>query len=188
MNVELKKEQDSGGFDPLRVSKRVIRIENVVLTRGEYSFDLDTIPDHLTVTPPLVETGVERCDVDFVSVWAHFRFKATEQREDDPSDPSPIGNIIASARFRSDYRLREGSEFSEAEAEAFAALNGRLNLTPYWREFLHNCLSRSGVPPYLVPPFNALDRLKELRREVEGASSAARTESVAPEDGGQVSQ
>lgn len=49
------------------------------------------------------------------------------------------------------YRLKPGNKPSAEELEAFADQNGVFSVTPYWREFVSNCLSRAGLPPLMVP-------------------------------------
>jgi hypothetical protein len=62
--------------------------------------------------------------------------------------------IVVQAAFAVMYRLRKGETPNQAQLSSFAARNGLLTLTPYWREFLDASLRRTGFPPVMAPVFN----------------------------------
>lgn len=71
------------------------------------------------------------------------------------------------------YELSDAPDVSEAAVEAFGQINGRFNLTAYWREFVHSCCSRAGLPPIPVEPFNALRAIKALKKPDEGPAPSS---------------
>lgn len=83
--------------------------------------------------------------------------------------------IEIEAAFFIRYELSDAPVVSEAAAEAFGQINGRFNLTAYWREFVHSCCSRAGLPPIPVEPFNALRAIKALKKPDEGSTVRANT-------------
>lgn len=61
--------------------------------------------------------------------------------------------FFAEAAFVARYQIQPGPTPSKADLLAFAEMNGRLTLTPYWREFLDASLRRAGIPPIMAPVF-----------------------------------
>lgn len=73
--------------------------------------------------------------------------KASRRGDDDNANL----RIVVEAGYVARYVLSPGSKPSDADIQKFAEINGRLNLTPYWREFLDASLRRAGLPPVLAP-------------------------------------
>jgi hypothetical protein len=51
------------------------------------------------------------------------------------------------------YGLNEGGPLSDDDIGEFCAANGVHTAWPFWREFVTNCLTRSGLEAVPVPPF-----------------------------------
>ena len=88
-------------------------------------------------------------------------------------EASGVGHTICEIEgvYRADYQLVATPTMSQESLEAFAEINGQLTITPYWREFVSAALSRSGLPPLMIPVFNPLSaiRARAARRAEEKA-------------------
>jgi preprotein translocase subunit SecB len=61
--------------------------------------------------------------------------------------------IIVTVRgeFELLYGLPKGFDVEQEELDAFAETNGVFNAWPYFREFIHNMMTRMGLPPLTIP-------------------------------------
>ena len=109
----------------------------------------------------------------YVSVG--FMFEAVPETGDEEVDQESVDDdwsVHVAARYRIEYEIKpEGETPTEATLGAFADINGRFNTVSYWREFLHSCLARAGLPPFIVPPFDAASRLRLLNKAAEKKQS-----------------
>jgi hypothetical protein len=87
-----------------------------------------------------------------IAVIAHFEFmcRDAEQPADGDSD------FGVSADFLVLYEAKSLSGLSAPNFQQFAELNGTYNAWPYWREFLHNTMSRMELKPFLLPVFRII--------------------------------
>lgn len=53
------------------------------------------------------------------------------------------------AHFKAHYLAKE--RLSKQEMAEFAKANVRFNVWPYWREYVHSCCHRMGLPPLAIP-------------------------------------
>ena len=157
------------GGDPTKCSRRVRSIESILQSSGRLKVDVEETSEKFSASLLERPAIVQQTDDTTVVVVLVFAFKATPIAEDE--DKSADSSVEASptvevdASYRIQYRLTKGDPVSDEDLQAFGDINGRLNLTPYWREYLHDCLSRAGLPPYLLPPFNAAARIAQLKQE-----------------------
>ncbi len=70
------------------------------------------------------------------------------------------------ARISAIYSVPEAHRFSNEQAEAFAESNGRLNVWPYWREFVQSATARAGFPPLTLPPFRVMPKASKASAKV----------------------
>lgn len=154
----------------LAITRRVVEIASIRQTRAKCEFDITQ--DAIAADVVMAEAPPEyKADHENLRVFVAFEFRAKPKRThaegsgDQRRDLTEAPFLVIAAEFAIDYKLRPAVEEQEptpAEWLGFAEVNGRFNATAYWREFLHSTLARCGLPPYLVKPFNAADRLKRL--------------------------
>ena len=95
-----------------------------------------------------------------IAVIAHFEF--TCQDTEHPADGDPDFHV--SADFLVLYTAKSLSGLTKLNFEKFGELNGTYNAWPYWREFLHNTMSRMALKPFLLPVFRITARAQEAKR------------------------
>ena len=82
---------------------------------------------------------------------------------DDLAAAAPVFSIQGT--FSIEYVLAEDAPESSQEAiDAFGEINGRFNLTAYWREYAQSCFARAGLPAVEIPPYNEAKGLETLRQ------------------------
>lgn len=168
----------------LDISRRIERIERIVQLSGKYEIDPKQAGKTLEVLLYNTEPSYS-LDGDQLNVVVGFVFHARKKpKSDSPSSESaseaqvepgekaeisePPVYVSVSASFAIAYALSpidDRPEPSDEELAGFAEVNGHFNATAYWREFLHSSLSRGGLPPYLVEPYNAAQRINELDKK-----------------------
>lgn len=143
--------------DAAAVARRIEVIEELFQVRG--SFERFPVPvdksmeGHFSV--PVANaylSGENR-----ITAIVHMEFEWTvsgeaeegERRPDSDPDRRLAMNVEASYVVR--YRMSEGPAPSEEDLQAFAIANGAFNVNPYWREYLSNSITRSGLPPIIAP-------------------------------------
>lgn len=149
--------------NPTHVSTLVRKIDTILQISG--SFRVHPFPDGCEAASlrPINESG--KCDStidgDRVIVQITFSFAAeakpvarAENAAVGSSDIPPVRVFEAEGTFQAEYLLDEFQEIKDIDRVAFAEINGRVNLVPYWREFVHNALARANLPAYEIPVFN----------------------------------
>jgi len=153
----------SQAADPSSVARRIERVLDIVQVRGIFE-RTPGLPDELLkpefYNPP---PTVELLDDGVLYVMLEFGFAAFSN----PPNLAPMSvkrtakqaikpqrRMAVEAGFVVAYHLKSGEPLSKTALDAFAHHNGRLTLTPYWREFLDSSLRRAGFPPLLAPAFN----------------------------------
>jgi hypothetical protein len=148
--------------DPSSVARSVERLAEVLQIAGNYRrFPVppDASSGPLEISFAQADPGVERDPTGDVAIHLAFRCvvgtAAAQQAINlpTPSSEPPFPGLLffAEAAFVVVYKLRPGSAFTPAELDAFARINGPLNVVPYWREFLHSAALRAGIPSVLAP-------------------------------------
>lgn len=157
------KTRDEG--DPSSIAMRVERITDIVQLRGVFEripsqLEEVLIPEFLPIQAKGQMIGNSELGVTLL-----FGFIARSQDSGGPDSQSRQGKrksssavdenadvrVVVEAGYIARYVLSAGPKPSDAEIQKFAEINGRLNLTPYWREFLDSSLRRAGLPPVLAP-------------------------------------
>jgi hypothetical protein len=138
--------------DPTVVSLRVRDIDRIVQLRGLFErFPVDY--ERLLPTLAAPEIVGEVIDKDQISVVGDFVLEGRASTHGGTEEPGPVV-VRIEARFAAFYRIDEGPEFPAESLESFAFLNGQLNIWPYWREYVQDCLARAGFSVLTLPPFN----------------------------------
>lgn len=153
--------------DPTICSRRVRSIESVVQSSGRFRFDAQEVEGKLSASL-LERPAIVRQEEETIIVLSlFFSFEARPLAEDRSANSSveEPAAVEVDASYEIKYRLSEGDPVSDEDLQAFGDINGRLNLTPYWRAYLHDCLNRAGLPPFLIPPFNAAARIAQLKQQ-----------------------
>jgi len=83
-----------------------------------------------------------------IAVIAHFEFVGNDAQAE---DKEPAFHIAAD--FLVLYAANSLDGLGDDNYKNFAHLNGIYNAWPYWREFLHNTMSRMELKPFLLPVF-----------------------------------
>lgn len=81
-----------------------------------------------------------------IAVFVHFLFSAV--RDERPND-KPCVSIDST--FLVSYTAEDLTGLGAENFDSFGALNGVFNAWPYWRELLHNTISRMGLPAFVLP-------------------------------------
>jgi len=150
------------------IASRVRSIRDLIQVSGRFVFERD-------LTHPMSVNLGERpvaCEMagNTVRVWVGYTFRANRSMGDatvaaGSTSEQPLIDIEAT--FLITYEFSDGEKLSDEELRVFGEVNGNLNATAYWREFLNNCLGRAGLPPFVVPPFNAVARINQIKKRVK---------------------
>ena len=156
--------------DPTAVSLRVKDIDRIVQLHGSF----ERLPEQYETLVPTLHMPKMTAEVladDQVSVCGDFAFEGRAAKRTTGSDPEPGPVVIRiTARFAAFYRIDIGPKIPAESLESFAVLNGQLNIWPYWREYVQDCLVRVGMSVLTLPPFNPVRISKQLQ-EQESAES-----------------
>jgi len=155
--------------DPSKIAMRVKRIVNLVQARGHFERAFSDTQEELVTEFLPIHATAQLMNESFLSVTIVFGFAARAkqaansaiQADANANATSAVqaaivdnGNrIFVDAAYVILYALTPGPTPSDAELQKFAEVNGRLNATPYWREFLDTSLRRAGLPPIMAPVF-----------------------------------
>ena len=145
--------------DPTAVSLRVRDIDRIVQLRGFF----ERFPvkyERLMPTLAAPEMFAEIVDKDQVSVVGDFVLEGRASPRGGAAEPGPVV-VRIEARFAAFYRIDEGPELPAESLESFAFLNGQLNIWPYWRQYVQDCLTRAGFSVFTLPPFNPVRMSRE---------------------------
>lgn len=102
--------------------------------------------------------------------------KPTRAEEESPFDADVRMYVEAGYMVR--YILSAGPKPSDDELQKFAEVNGRLNITPYWREFLDTSLRRAGLPAIMAPVY----RVSPKPTQPSSGGSVSATELLAHQE------
>jgi hypothetical protein len=150
--------------DPSAIAMRVERIANILQLRGIFERQPGTpeevlVPEFLPieVAPQLIS------DTELVIVLTLGFVARAQNHTTSPAAAADASSAQDEAALEADvrmyveasyfiqYTLATGPTPTAAELQKFALINGRLNVTPYWREFLDSSLRRAGLPSILAP-------------------------------------
>lgn len=154
-------EQQAHSVDPApasgnvaRVSMLVQRVTSIIQTAG--SFEVVGSPSSSRYGAMLkMPSWEDHLEGSTLRLTGSFSFLGVNTKDDTDSPPSPDDAFVrVSAKFVVEYELSDGERPSSEDITAFANVNGTLNVHPYWREFVHSSLGRSGMPQFLLPVFN----------------------------------
>lgn len=143
--------------DLTRVSMRVKLMRVLVQTEGHFSLLADSGEPPFAALSALPEWTFERVGETSLELSGLFSFQGC-RHTGTPEKPDAPGAafVQVDARFKVIYDLNPGEVFSDDDANAFANINGTLNVHPFFREYVHSTLSRAGLSPFLLPPFNPI--------------------------------
>lgn len=155
----------------LALAQQVRAVRDVVQSRGSFSFDIDRViaEPQLFVTPTETDKPITVLKDNTILVIIEFGVQAFVSKTPDADDPDAkpyTGNAIIEvfAAYSIQYDLANTPSVSQEVLDAFGRINATFNLTAYWREFVHSCCSRAGVPPMPVPPYNGAKAIKALEQ------------------------
>jgi hypothetical protein len=156
--------------DVARVAMRIAGIRNIAMRSGSFHVlrDATAKPGQVLLSVPIIKATATE---DQLTLTADFEMHGVEASSDDESVPEEFDQgylddhaiVKITARFAIAYSLESGEPFSEDDLEAFGYVNGMLNLNPFWREYVHNCLTRADVAVFYIPPFNPLKIAKRSK-------------------------
>lgn len=87
---------------------------------------------------------------------AHVRYRFELASGDDQKD-----GVQVEGEYLLVYQIRSDVKPDPAATTCFARINGVYSSWPYWREFVHSSLLRSGFPNLVLPPLT-IGRAVEL--------------------------
>ncbi len=155
--------------NPANISLRVCDIQPVLQLRGFFKIGMPDFGGLAAVLrDPKVQASV---DDEGVNVVISFKFEGHNVPSDgDPKVSSEESGEVfrAEATYAVHYELDSTEAIDTADLEAFGYVNGMLTLWPYWREFVQQCLSRTGLPSLALPPFNPARMLKKAETAESG--------------------
>lgn len=149
--------------DPSAIAMRVERIANILQLRGIFERQLGTAGELLMPEFLPIEVATQLISDTELAIVLTLGFVARVQGPSTPTTPPPNPPTTDDAELDADvrmyveasyfieYTLAPGPTPTDAELQKFALINGRLNVTPYWREFLDSSLRRAGLPTVLAP-------------------------------------
>jgi hypothetical protein len=146
--------------DPSAIAMRVDRILEIVQIRGVFerlpSTEVEVLVPEFR---PIQATGKMLSDSE-LGIRLVFGFVARVEQKDDSQATDAGGDVsganhdirvFVEAAFLARYALGPGECPDAADVQKFAEVNGKVNLTPYWREFLDSAFRRAGLPPIYAP-------------------------------------
>lgn len=157
--------------DPSEIALRVIGINSVIQFRGTFERYAGMPDEKILIYYPPVDFSAQIDDENRVIVTLYFTCAmavegsaaaellktaaGTPTKEALPF-PTPAQGLraFADAGFAVEYQLIAGQVPNDANLQKFADINGKLNLTPYWREFLDTSMRRAGLPNVISPVFH----------------------------------
>jgi hypothetical protein len=147
-------------------ASRVTSIDAISQVFGQFSVDRKRANQPMDVTISRGKPAVSVVD-GRIRVTLSYGFLATpDNSESDPKSDIELPAIVdIRAVFDIDYTFSNGETLSDEDMQIFAEINGNLNATAYWREYINSCLSRSHLPPFVLPPFNAAKHIMRLKKE-----------------------
>lgn len=152
----------SSAIDRLgEISRRVRSIDSIIQTEGRFRIDVGQTGQPLEVVVGEQEP-VATMRGALVRVVVGFSFVASE-KEEARSEPARVAIDIA-ARYELLYSFDGEDQLAPDELLVFAEVNGNFNALSFWRQYLNDCLSRAGLPPYMIRPFNAAERIRQIKR------------------------
>jgi hypothetical protein len=151
------------------------------MMRGEFEWLRPRAPENVraNLVTPAWETEV----IDgSLLIRGAFEFYGTEKDAETANLDELQKSAFVSVRavFMARYVLGPGEDFTNEDAQAFARLNGQLNLHPYWREFVHTSLARMGCGELLIPPFNPFKEMLERKAAAQNRPPAETLQSPDP--------
>ena len=156
MSEDIKQELDTTQANPLDLAADVakhVQLINVVLDtiRATRLHDLDVAKNDYNIENNIDNVGFQFNKVaQLIQVRASFSLKLVPQSEESCQSEDPLS---IQASFVLIYSVDTTEYLTEANIQAFAAINGVFNAWPYWREFIQNTGARMGAPGIVVPVF-----------------------------------
>lgn len=133
------------------VAQRIKAIRDIIQTRGTFQFHIERFIAKQKIRVLAQDEPQCRVHQDGTRIHvAHdFALRGVAEGSDDT-----VFEILATFSLR--YELVDEEPLSPEVLQAVGELNGRFNLTAYWREYVQSCCLRCGLPPYPIEPFNAM--------------------------------
>lgn len=169
--------------DPSAIAMRVERIADIIQVRGIFERVPAAQPESLTPEFLPIHASAQMLSDTDVGITLILGFIARAKTADTAtSEPvksrkspkaeaesgiDPDVRMYVEAGYVLRYVLSPGPKPTDAELQKFAEVNGRLNVTPYWREFLDTSLRRAGLPPVLAPVYKVPAQGKSLSAQPE---------------------
>lgn len=171
--------QQDVATESLMLVNRVQRIIAIAQISGDYWFERNAILSHLSAGKRM---NVRQIRADSTAVLDEkrrlavaFEFVLQGLVHDENEQPTNEVVLQVQARFEIHYQLSDGAPPSDEAIQAFGKVNAQFNLTAFWREYVHSCFTRAGLPAFDIPPFNATKALEELRKPADPAPEAAKS-------------
>jgi hypothetical protein len=143
--------------DHAKVAMRVVSLDRVSQVLGSYAI-IKFVPVKQASAglghPKWLVVEVSRTMVRLVGEFSFVGVDGPIEEQIDTSDPRIFFRV--DAKFVVEYTLEAGDAPADQDLAAFAAINGTLNVYPFWREYVASCLARAGLPSILLPVFNPL--------------------------------
>ncbi|XVJ59547.1 MAG: hypothetical protein HEQ23_09130 [Tepidisphaera sp.] len=153
----------------------VLRIDSIrSITQPKGTYSVIAAPDEppYRASSSVPKFDVVHLDKTTLGIRAVFEFQGEKEVVGEGGDRAHVPFFSATAEYLVIYVLLEGADLQPADLHAFAKLNTRLNLHPFWREFVHDSLSRAGMPQFLLPPYNPFKAAKEREQQKQSSSSS----------------
>ncbi|GDY00003.1 hypothetical protein LBMAG48_24060 [Phycisphaerae bacterium] len=150
--------------DVMKVSLRVKELRAVEQMRGSFEVLKDVPKPPFTAMLPMPTWDFERATDDKqLRVIGRFSFFGTTRPEDGSAPNEADAFVRADADFMIAYEMSEGPAFSDDDIRAFMQINSTMNAYPFWREFVYSSLARAGLATMLLPPFNPIKAVRDLK-------------------------
>ena len=142
-----------------------MRVERILAIRqlsGVFSSTLDQLEANATklAAHNAINSVEYRYNDPLLQVAIEFLFQLRRSSGSNESAEGEADSLVFEVKGQlvAVYELRAGDKLDDESLNAFANINGPLNLVPYWREFVASSLVRAGLPAYEVPVFNPMQK------------------------------
>lgn len=151
------------------VALRVSEIKRIDLVEGTMRLvgQAPAMDAAATAAQLVPELSFRMVGENAIIVVGRFGFKGLRAPAAETPDKSISEESVffeVDARYEIEYVLEAGKSFEPEDAHAFARVNGLLNLQPFWREYVADCLSRAGLVRFFVPVFNPV-KMAEAQKQ-----------------------
>lgn len=121
----------------------------VRLVQCEFKFHPDLVPEDgkIVLTTEHTQYKAERSTSELLSCGVRLSLRMRSETQAD----ALLAHVFA--EYSATYRIPSSVVCDSGLAKRFASTNGVHNIWPFFREFVHSMIARTGLPSLVVPLF-----------------------------------